>query len=135
MHWSEVEKILCRVLEYYRLDLKYVAFFAISTKATLNCYFNNSWNGFFPLFPHLLAIFHVSIMPLKIKVYSVTVQEILLLCDRIFVAAQDAANLCYKFFITALFFIFHAAIRNKESKNIFKILAKSDLHLWKFFHI
>jgi len=31
-----------------------------------------------------------------------------------FVAAQDVANICYKFFIKTLFFIFHVTIRNKD---------------------
>jgi hypothetical protein len=71
-------------MSHIRLDLKYVAFFAISTKNTLNGYFNNSWNSLFLLFPHLLAIMLVSVMPVKMKVCSVTVQEILLHYDRFF---------------------------------------------------
>ena len=80
--------------------------FAISSKNTLNCYFNNSWNSLFLLFRHLLVLIYVSIMPLKLKFCNVTVQEILLLCDRFFfVAAKDAANICYKCFNRTLFFI------------------------------
>jgi hypothetical protein len=53
-------------------------------------------------------------MPLKMKVCSVTVQGILLLSDRFFVAAQDVANIYCKFFIRTLFFVFHVAVRNKD---------------------
>jgi hypothetical protein len=110
-----VDKNLCRILEYYCLDLKFVAFFAIDTKNTLNFYLNDSWNSLFFLFPHLLAIIHVPIMPLKLKVYRVTVQEMLLLSDRFFfVAAQDVANFSKKLFIRVLFFIFHVALRIKD---------------------
>jgi len=31
-----------------------------------------------------------------------------------FVAVKNVANICYKFFIRALIFIFHVAIRNKD---------------------
>jgi hypothetical protein len=111
MHQSEVDKNLCRKLEYYRLDLRYVAFFAVSTKNTLNCYFNNSWNSLFLLFPQLLAIIGVSIMPLKMKVCSVTVQKILLHSDSFFVVAQDVVNMLQ---ILHKSIVFYILCSNKE---------------------
>jgi len=97
--------------------------FAIIIKYKLNCYFNNSWNSVFLLFPNLLAIIHVSIMSLKLKVCSVTVQEILLFCDRLYFCC---CTRCSKHLLYILhnFFIFHAAMRNRESKKHLQNIGK-----------